>query len=103
MFCDWDRGSISFQVPASPLPLSLSLSLPLSARHQFRAAEKTKNTAQQLDRTPTTVYKPRAQQKEYVSLLLCSVSDTVRLYIPGTSFKKEMVGEQGWPNMSEPV
>ena len=58
----------------------LSLSLSLSARHQFRAAEKTKNTAQQLDRTPTTVYKPRAQQKEYVSLLLCSVSDTGRLY-----------------------
>ena len=36
-------------------------------RHQFRAAEKTKNTAQQLDRTPATVYKPRSQQKEYVS------------------------------------
>jgi transcription initiation factor TFIIF subunit beta len=34
-------------------------------RHQFRAAEKTKNTAQQLDRAPASVYKPRSHQKEY--------------------------------------
>jgi transcription initiation factor TFIIF subunit beta len=33
--------------------------------HQFRAAGKTKNTAQQLERAPTTLYKPRSQQKEY--------------------------------------
>jgi transcription initiation factor TFIIF subunit beta len=33
--------------------------------HQFRAAEKTKNTAQQLDRAPASVYKPRSHQKEY--------------------------------------
>jgi hypothetical protein len=38
-------------------------------RHQFRAAEKTKNTAQQLDRAPASVYKPRSHQKEYV----CSI------------------------------
>ena len=38
-------------------------------RHQFRAAGKTKNTAQQLDRAPATVYKPRSHQKEYVCLI----------------------------------
>lgn len=37
----------------------------MTCRYQFRAAEKTKNTAQQLEKTP--LYRPRAQQREYVS------------------------------------
>ena len=47
------------------MPYIVECCILMCCRHQFRAAEKTKNTAQQLDKTP--IYKPRAAQKEYVS------------------------------------